>query len=180
MGEIEIMLTLKTSAFTIELIEYFLYKNNLNIILEFANGGDLHDYAKKFHEKKPIPLSEHNLIAWNIGCGLNEMHNLKMMHRDIKPNNILIIKNSDDDKGCLVDIKLCDYGLGKKVEAEKMIEGVTVLGTKHYAAPEIDECKEHTEQGKISHYDEKVDVWSYGILLYYMIFRFTPLEKYTL
>jgi len=176
-GEVEIMRTLKDSAFTIEFIESFVYENELNIILEYCNGGDLHDYALKFTDKNPIPLEDLNLIAWNIGCGLNDMHLLNMMHRDIKPKNILLIK--DGEKGRLIDVKLCDYGLGKKAADRESLRSDNLVGTYTYFAPELYEIlskRRNRLQTNLA-YNEKVDVWSYGILLYFLIFRKTPLDS---
>eukprot|EP00831_Metopus_contortus_P048765 TRINITY_DN3991_c0_g1_i1.p1 TRINITY_DN3991_c0_g1~~TRINITY_DN3991_c0_g1_i1.p1 ORF type:complete len:498 (-),score=100.11 TRINITY_DN3991_c0_g1_i1:45-1538(-) len=120
---------------------------------------------------------ELKLIAWNVGCGLRDMHAMNCMHRDIKPKNILIIKDKEKD-GKLIDAKLCDYGLGKKVSETEQMLGSTILGTFDYFAPELYELMEKMMAGLGGDmkYDNKVDVWSYGILLYFCAYGKTPLE----
>eukprot|EP01022_Parablepharisma_sp_SALTPOND_P029564 TRINITY_DN73_c0_g2_i1.p1 TRINITY_DN73_c0_g2~~TRINITY_DN73_c0_g2_i1.p1 ORF type:complete len:999 (+),score=71.87 TRINITY_DN73_c0_g2_i1:2564-5560(+) len=178
-GEIEIMLTLKESPFTIELVDYFIYENTLNMILEYCNGGDLDSYVRTLaYNKKILPLEELKLIAWNVACGLNDMHMRKMMHRDIKPKNVLVIKDKDGDDGKLIDVKLCDYGLGKKVDFQSSFTGSTVLGTFEYFAPELYQLMEKLVSGEeiTVRYNEKIDVWSYGVLLYFTAYGKTPME----
>jgi len=175
-SEVEIMLALKESTFTLELIDYFIYENNLNLIIEYCNGGNLHDYVKEVTKgKKLLPLDELSLIAWSIASGLYKMHSLKMMHRDIKPQNVLVIKDGER----LSDVKLSDYGFGKKVDLKQSLVGHTILGTDDYFAPEMIEAIKQMTLGdeEVAGYDEKVDVWSYGILLYFLLFGKTPYES---
>ncbi len=170
LGEVEIMLTLHDSPFTIELLDYFVYKNQLNLIIEYCNGGDLDDYVRERRAKrKQLTAEELRLIAWNVACALRDMHDLKMMHRDIKPKNVLVVKDQD---GRLIDVKLCDYGLGKKVEGQCDFQGSTILGTFDYFAPEIWVLMDQLLRGEPMEkkYDAKVDVWSYGVLLYFVAF----------
>jgi serine/threonine protein kinase len=175
-SEVEIMLTIKESAFTLELMEYFIFENKLNLIIQYCNGGNLYDYTvEAIKHNKLLPLNELNLIAWSIACGLYNMHSLRMMHRDIKPQNVLVIKDGEK----LIDVKLSDYGFGKKVDLQQSLRGSTILGTNDYFAPEMIEAIKQLMMGdaKIAKYDEKVDVWSYGILLYFLLFGKTPRES---
>ena len=178
LGEVEIMVDLKASAFTIEIVDYFVLNNELNLVLEFCNGGDLDSYVRTVLRKTHAPLAAEELkvVAWNVACGLRDMHALHMMHRDIKPKNILVVK---DESGKLCDIKLCDYGLSKKVNELENLEGSTILGTFDYFAPELYTMMEQmmTGEGKGAKYDERVDVWSYGVLLYFAAFGKTILES---
>lgn len=172
LGEIEIMLTLKNSPFTIYVEDYFFYKNSLCLILELCNGGDLDSYVRRKirDTKKPLPIEELRLIAWNVACGLREIHSKNMMHRDIKPKNILTIV---DDKRDLLDIKLCDYGLGKKGKVKELqVAGNTIVGTFDYFAPELFIIIEKMMVGETEGlaYDNKVDVWAYGMSLYFAAF----------
>eukprot|EP01022_Parablepharisma_sp_SALTPOND_P033081 TRINITY_DN88162_c1_g1_i1.p1 TRINITY_DN88162_c1_g1~~TRINITY_DN88162_c1_g1_i1.p1 ORF type:complete len:954 (+),score=100.18 TRINITY_DN88162_c1_g1_i1:155-3016(+) len=177
LGEVEIMLELTSCPFAIRIEDYFVYKNDLCLILEYCNGGDLDNFIRKLRRKtKEFPLEELKLIAWNVACGLYEMHKRNMMHRDIKPKNILVI---DDKKtGTLIDIKLCDYGLSKKVSEYEELHGSTILGTFDYFAPELYELMEKRMAGDVTDikYDYKIDVWSYGILLYFALYGKTPME----
>jgi len=181
LGEIEIMLDLSDSPFAIHIEDYFVFENDLWLVLELCNGGDLDNYIrftlKKLREvNKEFPLEEIKLIAWNVACGLRDMHRKNMMHRDIKPKNILVVK--DPDNGNLLDIKLCDYGLSKKVAEYESLIGSTILGTFDYFAPELYEMMEKRMAGDNSKiaYDFKIDVWSYGVLLYFTVYGKSILE----
>eukprot|EP00826_Nyctotherus_ovalis_P033436 TRINITY_DN2709_c0_g1_i12.p1 TRINITY_DN2709_c0_g1~~TRINITY_DN2709_c0_g1_i12.p1 ORF type:complete len:938 (+),score=351.29 TRINITY_DN2709_c0_g1_i12:166-2979(+) len=194
LGEIEIMLELNMDMenlcpFAIRVEDYFVYKNlnkdpdglpyknDLCLIIEYCNGGDLDDFVRKLRrKKKEFPLEELKLISWNSACGLNEMHKRKMMHRDIKAKNILVVEDPNTNE--LIDIKLCDYGLSKKVAEYEELNGSTILGTLDYFAPELYNMMERRvagDPGEMS-YDYKVDVWSYGVLLYFCLYGKTIME----
>eukprot|EP00826_Nyctotherus_ovalis_P055172 TRINITY_DN7312_c0_g1_i2.p1 TRINITY_DN7312_c0_g1~~TRINITY_DN7312_c0_g1_i2.p1 ORF type:complete len:425 (-),score=140.06 TRINITY_DN7312_c0_g1_i2:148-1422(-) len=80
--------------------------------------------------------------------------------------------------GKVIDIKLADYGLGKKANME-ILAGSTAAGTPRYFAPEIHELRGRLQRGDDppKPYNEKVDVWSYGALLYFVVFGRTPTEN---
>ena len=104
------------------------------------------------------------------------MHKRKMMHRDIKAKNILVVEDPTTKE--LIDIKLCDYGLSKKVADHEELTGGTVLGTLDYFAPELYEMMQKRMAGDPTEmvYDYKVDVWSYGVLLYFALYGKTIME----
>ena len=79
------------------------------------------------------------------------MHLQDISHRDLKPENVLLVSEQEDD----FSIKISDLGFASKVDREKGMD--LVLGTPLYMAPEL------VRQQK---YDEKVDVWSLGVLVY--------------
>jgi serine/threonine protein kinase len=112
LGEIEIMITLRESPFSIELVDYFVYANDLYLVCEYCNGGDLDDYVRKYRikEQKTLSLEELKLIAWNIACGLRDMHKQNLIHRDVKPKNILLIKAKGNSAKNILDVKMCDFG----------------------------------------------------------------------
>lgn len=175
LGEIEIMLDLNSSPYAIGIEDYFVHNNDLNLVIEYCNGGDLDDYLRALRKTgKRLSIDKLQLIAWNIGLGLNEMHSRKIMHRDIKPKNILVVKEKDS----LANVKLCDYGLSKQVAEHQEITGSTVLGTFDYFAPELYDLMNKRMTGEVTRlrYDHKIDVWSYGILLYFSLYGKTPLE----
>jgi len=93
--------------------------------------------------------------------GLNYMHLQKITHRDIKPENILLV--SDDIKN--FDIKIADLGFAAKIDKETGLD--LVLGTPLYMAPELI---------KHQRYNEKVDVWSLGIITYQLLSGKTPFD----
>jgi len=177
LGEIEIMIELSSCPFGIKIRDYFVYGNNLCLVLDYCNGGDLENYIRKVRSLKAgYPLKELKLVAWNIASGLYEMHKRSMMHRDIKPKNILLIE--DEVTKDLVDVKMCDYGLSKKMEECDEGKTGTVLGTYDYFAPELYKIMEKKMQGQNVElkYDYKIDVWSYGVLLYFTLYGKTIME----
>lgn len=177
LGEVQIMVELSSCPFALKIEDYFVYGNNLCLILEYCNGGDLDKYIRRVRYERPdYPLPELKLVAWNIASGLYEMHKRKMMHRDIKPGNILLIV--DEKSRDLVDVKMCDYGLSKKVANCDPLQAGTVLGTYDYFAPELYEIMERRMAGHNvkMEYTYKIDVWSYGVLLYFTLYGRTIME----
>jgi len=165
--EVEVMLRLKDSAFTLKLIDYFIFNNELNLILEYCNEGTLKDHILELrHKKEELPLNELSLIAYNLAFGLNDMYKLKIMHRNIKPEKILLQKDSNRR---IIGVKFVDYTIGNiDFTADNL----------KYLAPEIYELKSGMHKGNevAIRYDEKADVWSYGVLLYFLLFPSTFTE----
>lgn len=83
--------------------------------------------------------------------GLNYMHLQQVTHRDMKPENILLVSQDEEN----FDIKIADLGFAQKFDKETGLD--LVLGTPLYMAPEL---------VKHEKYNEKVDVWSLGIITY--------------
>ena len=121
----------------------------LNIILEYADDGDL---QTKIISKKNSNNSFEEKTIWSIFIqmvkGLNELHNKKIIHRDLKSANIFLMKNGT--------CKLGDLNVSKVVENELLR---TQTGTPFFASPEIWEDKP---------YSFKSDIWSIGCILYQM------------
>eukprot|EP00826_Nyctotherus_ovalis_P025437 TRINITY_DN1971_c0_g1_i7.p1 TRINITY_DN1971_c0_g1~~TRINITY_DN1971_c0_g1_i7.p1 ORF type:complete len:590 (+),score=110.04 TRINITY_DN1971_c0_g1_i7:80-1849(+) len=183
LGEIRIMLEMNSSPYTIGLEDYFVFENDLCLVLEYCDGGDLFSFIKLLSKKgRCLNYKDLQMVAWNVGLGLNEMHNRKIMHRDVKPSNILVVKETSEDGAVIQDkiatVKLCDYGLSKKVKEWQELDGTTILGTYEYFAPELYELMDRRFLGEQIHfkYDYKIDVWSYGILLYFILYGNTPLD----
>ena len=93
--------------------------------------------------------------------GVNFLHKIGIMHRDLKPGNILMCSPDSDN----LQIKLTDFGFSSFFESQK-----TVLGTPLFMAPEI---------FKRSSYSNKVDIWSMGIIAYKLLEGKSPFEDFT-
>ena len=90
------------------------------------------------------------------------MHSMKIAHRDLKPENVLLFKQKLETNFTL---KLCDFGLAEEVTT---LDGFTrVCGSPSYVAPEILEFKP---------YGLAVDVWSLGVLFYFIICKYVPFD----
>ena len=145
------------SEFVVKFIESFEENNFFNIVLEYCEGGDLEQFLI---ERKKMPLND-NLI-WKIFIqiviGLGEIHNMNILHRDIKTQNIFLTKNND--------IKIGDFGIAKQLYRFHFAK--TVIGTPYYLSPEI--CKE-------KYYNEKSDIWALGCVLYELCTFMHPFES---
>ena len=95
-----------------------------------------------------------------ICLGMKHFHDRKIIHRDLKPENLLF-KTSDVES----EIKITDFGLAKYTEGPKASPMTTACGTPGYVAPEV-----------ISGitYDNKVDMWSLGVITYVILCGFPP------
>ena len=132
------------------------------IIAELMIGGDLYGQVKTLNglsEEQAAHITRQVLLA------LNFMHLKNIMHRDLKPENILC-ENKVRNKSEKIYVKLTDFGFATKHDPNGPKESFA-LGTPLYMAPELH---------KRSEYDNKVDVWSTGILAYFMLLGQEPFK----
>ncbi len=118
------------------------------IAMEYVEGKSL----KSIIKSGPLKLDEMRKIAMQIAEGLNEAHRKGIVHRDIKPDNIMITESGL--------VKIMDFGLAKStVRMQLTIEGTT-LGTVSYMSPEQERGEE---------IDCRSDIWSLGVIIYEMV-----------
>jgi len=173
--EILLMQLLQRSPYVINLKEVFIYKGDFYLILEFCNGGDLEVYIQNFVNELPLPLKEFKQIAWNIANGLKSLHLKGRIHGELKPKNVLLVK---DDTNRLVDAKLCDLGLAQEVEI--LAGSTTNTGTTDFYSPEQWEniVNRRKSTGKpMNKITPKTDVFSFGALLYFSVTGNSPFAK---
>lgn len=141
------MKLLPDSNYVVQLFEIYEEKDRIILILELMEGKSLEDYIK--HNPK---LPEHQIfnIFYQVLKGISFMHSCNVMHRDIKPENILFLKEKDFET-----LKIADFSLAQKFTKTKTFD--LICGTPGFMAPEV-----FTKEG----YDEKVDVYSLGLILY--------------
>lgn len=125
------------------------------IVMEYCDSGDLNKLLGT-----PIKEDVVKFYFKQIVEGLVYMTENKIIHRDIKPKNILLTNN----KTC---IKICDFGLAKGFK-DGLTRALTVCGSPLYMAPEI--------LGEKS-YSIGVDIWSIGMILHEMLFGYHPFYK---
>ncbi|CAE7535509.1 fhkC [Symbiodinium sp. CCMP2592] len=137
------------------------------LIMERLEGGELFEQIAK---KRTLKELEAKHVFQQIVSGLVFLHGKKIAHRDLKPENVLIAKMRQADppnEDCtLYDIKIADYGLSKYNDEGEPLR--SMVGTPQYWAPEM--LKAKGRQG----YDERVDLWSLGVLLYVMLYGRYP------
>ena len=128
------------------------------ISCELLDGGELFDriiQVQHFSESKAAMIVNQILLA------INYMHSKNITHRDLKPENILL-ESKDVDNLC---VKIADFGFSCFFDPEKGLD--LVLGSPLYMAPEIIRIGEN-KQLKMT-YNEKVDVWSIGVITYMLL-----------
>ncbi|KAK4882130.1 hypothetical protein RN001_005449 [Aquatica leii] len=129
-------------------------KPMLYLVCELVKGGDLFDaitVAQKFSEEQAA------LMITHLTSALAYLHNINIVHRDVKPENLLV----DMDSSKVKTLKLGDFGLACEVTGPLY----TVCGTPTYVAPEI-----LAESG----YGLKIDVWAAGVILYILLCGYPP------
>ena len=122
-------------------------KPALNIVTEFADGGDL---GQKIEKQKKVPFSEKQILDYitQICLALQHIHKKKIIHRDLKSGNIFLMKSGM--------VKVGDFGIAKGLQST-WEKAKTLVGTPYFLSPEIITNKP---------YDAKSDIWALGVLLY--------------
>lgn len=138
----------------VKIICYYLTEEHIFIVSEYLDGGELFDRIvknKRFSEVNAAPFMAQILSA------LAYLHKNKIVHRDVKPENIVFETQEED-----AVLKLIDFGNSRKVTENEKLK--SRLGTLYYLAPEV------LEQS----YDVKCDIWSAGVVLFIMIYGSPP------
>tara|TARA_B100000925_G_scaffold159615_1_gene119841 strand:- start:59 stop:1216 length:1158 start_codon:yes stop_codon:yes gene_type:complete len=146
-NEISLMKKLKHPNI-LQLIDVVRTKGIVYIILEYCNGGDLSKYISSDN------INQDYRYFSQILSGLEYLHKNNILHRDIKPQNILIHNNN---------IKISDFGFAKAFEKNELI--TTFCGSPLYMAPEIIIDKEYNAQS---------DIWSLGVIIYELFTKSHP------
>jgi serine/threonine protein kinase len=132
--------------------------NVVYIIMEYCDSGDLSSLLIN----KPMNEEYIKYYFRQIIDALKFLHGKNIIHRDIKPKNILLSNNKKI-------IKICDFGFAKQTNDNSLKRASTFCGSPLYMAPEI-----YQQNG----YTDSVDIWSLGIILYEMIFGIHPLSTH--
>ena len=154
-------------------------KKDYWLIIEYCNGGSLVK-ALKYHLtqfNKPVPENIVRYFIKNILTAVIYLNNKNIIHRDIKSDNILLHYENEQDLEAnnftKAKIKLIDFGFARYLD-ENELAG-SLVGTPMYMDPKVLqtflESKSRVVQG---FYDQKVDVWSLGILTYELLIGIVP------
>jgi serine/threonine-protein kinase len=130
------------------------------IVFEYVEGETL---KQRIDRLGRLPLDEAAAYSIELGRGLQAAHLAQMVHRDVKPQNVLI-----DPEG---RAKVTDFGIALSMEADGLTKTGRVLGTTDYVSP---------EQAMGREVDARSDIYSLGILLYEMLIGDVPFKAETL
>ena len=158
LNEVRILASIN-SPYVISYKESFIDETDqtLNIIMEYADDGDLYQKIKLYIKNKTF-FMEHDIwrIFIQITKGLHDLHEYNILHRDLKSANVFLFKNGMAKLGDLNVSKITTRGLG-----------YTQTGTPYYASPEV---------WKDKPYNLKSDIWSLGCVFYELIMLTTPFK----
>ncbi|KAH7124152.1 hypothetical protein B0J11DRAFT_580894 [Dendryphion nanum] len=160
----------------VDYVEYHDQGDFLYIIMEFVRFGDLQGYL---NQNGPMEEQFVRQMAQQILSALNYLHRMKITHRDIKPDNILI---SDIDN---FTVKLSDFGLSKVVKHDETFLK-TFCGTLLYCAPEVfpdfdgtrtkGTKRRRSAKQQYHSYSSSVDIWSFAAVIWYALCGKPPFE----
>ncbi|XP_051822326.1 serine/threonine-protein kinase Nek1 isoform X2 [Antechinus flavipes] len=129
--------------------ESFEESGSLYIVMDYCEGGDLY---KRINAQKGVLFPEDQIMDWfvQICLALKHVHDRKILHRDIKSQNIFLTKDGT--------VQLGDFGIARVLNSTLELAR-TCIGTPYYLSPEICENKP---------YNNKSDIWALGCVLYEM------------
>ncbi|KAA6380575.1 MAG: putative protein kinase domain protein, partial [Streblomastix strix] len=140
-------------------IEAFRHESSFYIVMEYCNGGSLQSYYKDKLKNKEFTTEEE---AWKfifqMASAIGFLHQNKILHRDMKPENILLLEDNT--------VKLSDFGISKQLQGD-IISAGTMCGTELYLSPEL------TTNAQQSF---PADVWGIGLIMREVLTQNTPFE----
>ena len=129
------------------------------ITMEFVAGEDLKRFVKRAGQ---LTSGKAIYIAKQVATGLTEAHRLGVIHRDLKPQNIMI-----DQDG---NARIMDFGIARFVDSDKLTGSGVMIGTPEYMSP---------EQAEVKEVDKRTDIYSLGVVMYEMVTGQVPFEGET-
>ncbi|XP_058610859.1 rho-associated protein kinase 2b isoform X2 [Onychostoma macrolepis] len=145
------------SPWIVQLCCAFQDEKYLYLVMEFMPGGDLVTLTSSYD----IPEEWARFYTAEVVLALDAIHSLGFIHRDIKPDNMLLDRNGH--------LKLADFGTCMKMDSSGMVRCDTAVGTPDYISPEV-----LMSQGGTGYYGRECDWWSVGVFIYELLVGDTP------
>ncbi|KAJ4978043.1 hypothetical protein NE237_008823 [Protea cynaroides] len=128
----------------------------IHLVLEYCRGGDLSIYIQRHGGRVPEATAKH--FMQQLASGLQVLRENNLIHRDLKPQNLLLSTNDSHSV-----LKIADFGFARSLQPRGLAE--TLCGSPLYMAPEIMQLQK---------YDAKADLWSVGAILFQLVTGRTP------
>lgn len=119
------------------------------LVMELVDGGTLHDWILRYGPMSPRQAS---MVVQQVAAGVGAAHDASVIHRDVKPQNVLIAKTGQ--------CKLTDFGIARQLDLDQTLDGVP-LGTRGYMAPE--------QYRDASSVDSRADIFGLGATLWTLL-----------
>jgi len=129
------------------------------ITMEYVPGEDLKSFIRR---AGPLSAGKTIFIAKQVCEGLTEAHRLGVVHRDLKPQNVMIDKEGN--------ARIMDFGIARSIMGKGITGAGVMIGTPEYMSP---------EQAEVKEVDQRSDIYSLGVILYEMVTGRVPFEGET-
>ncbi|KAF1761918.1 hypothetical protein GCK72_010177 [Caenorhabditis remanei] len=147
-------------TFIVQLYDHWFVDDSYFLSLELIEMGDLFEHLRRVRR---VPERDAVRMMTCLGQALEYIHELGIVHRDVKLENLLIVKDEFGELG----VKLADFGLAAEMPKDHGVL-TTICGTPTYVAPEV-----LNKTG----YGCKVDIWAAGVILYAVLVGFPPFQS---
>jgi len=157
LNEVSILKSLRHKHI-VPLLDFLETPDYFYLVMQKCEGGDVLDKVASIDQ-----YSEKDACQFSLGLlqAVQFMHSRGIAHRDLKPQNLLL-----EGQDVNTNVKICDFGYAKRVHVPNSL--TTLCGSLHYVAPEL--LKNHP-------YDESADMWSVGVIIYFLLVGYLPFHN---
>ncbi len=141
----------------VQLLDAFEDSGQHYLVMEYVSGGSLRDLID---EQSRLPLEGVLNVALDLADALTRAHRMNIIHRDIKPDNVLLAEDGTP--------RLTDFGVAHLGDRTRLTQTGSVIGTYAYLSPEACNGLE---------LDERTDIWSFGVMLFEMLTGRVPFQE---